>query len=103
VPAIKPATKSAPAGKPGPATKGVGEIKESNPGSLTASRPVRHSGGDEDDLVAKDTVVYLDRRAQPAASKRSASKLRSRSRRDGVIAENTVTYLNGRGASKPAK
>jgi len=103
-PAVKPATKSAPAGKPEPATKGVGEIKESNRGSLTASRRVRHSGGDDNDLVAKDTVIYLDRRARPATSKRSASSSRSRSHRDGAIAENTVTYLNGMtGASKPAK
>jgi hypothetical protein len=102
-PAVQPATKSAPAGKPAPATKGVGEVKESNRRSLTASDGVRHSGGD-DDLVAKDTVVYLDRRAQPAASKRSASRSGSRSHRNGAIAENTVTYLNGMtSASKPAK
>jgi hypothetical protein len=103
-PAVKPATKSAPTGKPEPATKGVGEIKESNRGSLSASHRVRHSGGDDDDLVAKDTVIYLDRRAQPTASKPSASSSRSHSHRDGVIAENTVTYLNGvTGTSKPAK
>lgn len=103
-PSVKPATKSAPAGKPEPATKGVGEIKESNRGSLTASHRVRHSGGGDDDLVAKDTVVYLDRRAQPGASKPSTSNSRSRSHRDGAIAKNTVTYLNGmNGASKAAK
>jgi hypothetical protein len=103
-PAVKPATEFAPSVKPEPATKGVGEIKESNRGSLSASHRVRHSGGDYDDLVAKDTVIYFDRRAQAAASKPSTSSSRSRSHRDGAIAENTVTYLNGMaGASKPAK
>jgi len=97
-------TTSAPTSKLRPATKGVGEIKESNRPPLSASRRVRHSGGDDDDLVAKDTVIYLDRRAQQAATKPSASRSQSRSHRDGAIAENTVTYLNGMaGASKPAK
>ena len=101
---VAPSTTSAPASKPQPAIKEVGEIKESNRGSLSASHRVRHSGGDDDDLVAKDTVVYFDRRAQPTASKQSTSSSRSRSHRDGAIAENTVTYLNGMaGASKPAK
>jgi hypothetical protein len=102
-PVVKPATKSAPASKPGPATKGVGEVKESDRRSLSASRGLRRPA-DEDDLVAKDTVIYFDQRAKPAASKPTASNSRSRSHRDGVIAENTVTYSNGMtGPSKPAK
>jgi hypothetical protein len=103
-PAVKPAATSAPASKPRPAAKVDGKITKSDRPPLTASRRVRHSGGDEEDLVAKDTVIYFDRRAQPAASKPSAWSSRSRSHRDGVIAESTVTYLKGMtGTSKPAK
>jgi hypothetical protein len=103
-PAVKPAAKSAPASKPRPAAKGVGETKELNRRSLSESRGVGQSAGDENDLVAKDTVIYFNRRPKTAASKPTASNSRSRSHRDGVIAENTVTYSNGTtGPSKPAK
>jgi hypothetical protein len=103
-PAVKPVAESAPASKPRPAAKGVGETKQSNGRSLSETRGIGHSAGDTDDLVAKDTVTYLDRRPKTAASKPSVASSRSRSHRAGVIAENTVTYSNGMtGAPKPAK
>jgi hypothetical protein len=94
-PAVTPATKSAPASKPAPDAKGVEEPKESNSRSLSQSRGIGHSAGGEDDLVAKDSVVYFDQRAKPAKSRPPVANTRSRAHRDGVVAENTVTYFNG--------
>jgi hypothetical protein len=102
-PAIKSAADSAPASNPRPATKGVGETKEPNGRSLSETR-IRHSAGEKDDIVAKDTVTYLDRNPKTAASRPSVASSRLRSHRAGVVAENTVTYSNGMtGSPKPAK
>jgi hypothetical protein len=67
-----------------------------------------------DDLVARDTVTYLDNRFEQRASVRRAPKgepatllarrhPRSRRRDGGVIAANSVTYLNDKPNPKAAK
>jgi hypothetical protein len=65
----------------------------------------------EDDLVARDTVTYLDKGFAPRAVARSSSKTnppkqvahkhsRRRTHHDEVIAANKVTYLNPPAAKK---
>ncbi len=60
-----------------------------------------------DDLVARDTVTYLDERYRPAPKAKPANHFAGRhpsSRKlGGVIANNKVTYLNGKPAPKAAK
>ncbi len=65
-----------------------------------------------DDLIARDTVTYLDRPARktPKSAPTSAETApRAHKRHNGEIAENSVTYLNGMtapsasAATKPAK
>ncbi len=62
-----------------------------------------------DDLIARDTVTYLDRPAKKATAKVSGAAPRTRTRHSGEIAENTVIYLNGmtapsaRPSPKPTK
>jgi hypothetical protein len=61
-----------------------------------------------DDLVARDTVTYLDKRFDKRASKaKPANPLARRNpssrKHDGVIAANAVTYLDKKPAPKAAK
>lgn len=64
-----------------------------------------HGGGET--LIARDTVVYLEKPTKKITpAKQAASVSHPRSRRNGEVAENTVTYLNGMtapAAAKPAK
>ena len=57
------------------------------------------------DLVARDTVVYLDERYKPAPKTKPSNPLArqqpSSRKRGGVIAANSVTYLNDKPTSKP--
>ncbi len=61
-----------------------------------------------EDLIARDTVTYLDERYKPAPKAKPANRSagrhpNSRKHGDGVIAANTVTYLNNKPAPKAAK
>jgi hypothetical protein len=66
-----------------------------------------HSRGDT--LIARDTVVYLEKPAKKmTATKPAPLRARPRAHRNGEVAENTVTYRNGMTgpsatAAKPAK
>jgi hypothetical protein len=60
-----------------------------------------------DELIARDTVTYLDKRFEPTPTAkpgrpRLPGGIRSHTTHDGVIAANTVTYLN-KPAPKTAK
>ena len=78
-----------------PVTKSVPAIEK--PGARVA----RHR---EDDIIARDTVTYLDKRFQPRTSaaaakksqlaKRGAQRHKSPHHQGDVIAANKVTYLN---------
>jgi hypothetical protein len=64
----------------------------------------------DDDYVARDTVIYLDKRsADEAAAKANLAKHQTRrspvahTAGDGVIAANSVIYLNGKPAAKTEK
>jgi hypothetical protein len=79
--------------------KGVGP-------AATAHTRVSHQ--DEHDLIARDTVTYLDKRFEPASKeKRTTAHTRQhpkpRPQSGGVIAANSVTYLNKKPAPKAAK
>jgi len=72
----------------------------------TASTRARISHRHADDLIARDTVTYLDERYKPAPKAESANHVSGRhpsSRKHGVVAANTVTYLNKHPAPKGAK
>jgi hypothetical protein len=61
-----------------------------------------------DDLVARDTVTYLDERYKPSPKAKPANHFAGRhpsSRKHGgaIAANNKVTYLNGKPAPKAAK
>jgi hypothetical protein len=65
-----------------------------------------HKHGDE--LVARDTVTYLDPHFKPAPKPNSAKRVATKhhtpnKHSGGVIAANSVTYLNNTPAQKPAK
>jgi hypothetical protein len=72
------------------------------------SAPVSHLH--DDDYVARDTVIYLDKRtADEAAAKANRAKRQTRrstvirTAGDGVIAANSVTYLNAKPTAKAEK
>ncbi len=97
---IEPPVSKRPAAKAravkAPATKDVTNPKTRVP----------HKHGDE--LVAHDTVTYLDPHFKPApksnSTKHVATKHPTRGKHSGgVIAANSVTYLNNTPAQKPAK
>ena len=60
-----------------------------------------------DDVVAPDTVTYLDERYKPTIqakrAKRSPHRTSTQKRSGGMIAANSVTYLNNAPPAKPAK
>jgi len=76
-------------------------------GTSTASTGISRRHGD--DLIARDTVTYLDKRTfdKPAPkaepTKRFAGRHQSSRKQDGVVAANTVTYLSNKPAPKAAK
>jgi hypothetical protein len=76
--------------------------------SLAATAHTRVSHQDEHDLIARDTVTYLDKRFEPASKqKRTTAHTRQhpkpRPQSGGVIAANSVIYLNKKSAPKAAK
>jgi hypothetical protein len=104
-PAIKPEANSGHAPKESPVAKAGTSTASTGPG---ISR--RHGDG----LIARDTVTYLDKRFEPRAFNKTASKAKpakrfarqhpsSRKHDGGVIAANSVTYLNTKPAPKAAK
>ena len=89
------APKSVPVAKAAPVTKAA---------TATASHRVRASRTHSDDLIARNTVTYLDQRFEPRPVKKSAPKVKtaksparrrpSLRKHGGVIAANEVTYLH---------
>ena len=106
LPTIRPALKSE--GNSGHAPKDS-RIPKAAAGAPTATArtgiPRKHG----DDLIAPDTVTYLDHRASNKAiptaepAKPSARRHPSSRKHRGVVAANSVTYLNNKPATKPAK
>ncbi len=107
-PATPPAAKSE--GNPSPAPK---ESPVAKDGAATANHRARISRKHGDDLIARDTVTYLDKSFEPRAFHQPAPKAKpakrfarhhpsSRKPRGAVIAANKVTYL-GKPAPKAAK
>jgi hypothetical protein len=76
--------------------------------SPAATAHARVSHKDEQDLIARDTVTYLDKRFEPASkakqkTARTSQHPKPRPHSGGVIAANSVTYLNKKPAPKAAK
>ena len=96
-------------GNSGHAPKGASVAKAATATASHRVRPLRTHG---DDLIARNTVTYLDKRFEPRPVKKSApivKTAKSRARRrpslrrhGGVIAANDVTYLH-KPAPKTAK
>jgi hypothetical protein len=88
-------------GNSGHAPKGAPVPKAA---AATASHQVRSLHTPGDDLIARNTVTYLDKRFEPRPVKKSASKVKtaksparrrpSLRKHGGVIAANDVTYLH---------
>jgi hypothetical protein len=88
-------------GNSGHATKGAPVAKAA---AATASRRVRPSRKHGDDLIARNTVTYLDKRFEPGPVRKPAPKVKTAKspvrrrpswrKRGGVIAANDVTYLH---------
>jgi hypothetical protein len=109
-PALNPDRNSDHAAKKSP-------VPRSGPSTATASSAGPRAGisrRHDDDLIARDTVTYLDKRLEQRASNRRAPKAKpakplarrhssSRKHDGGVIAANTVTYLNDKPSRKAAK
>ncbi|MGB9206188.1 MAG: hypothetical protein WCB94_19680, partial [Terriglobales bacterium] len=89
------ARKAAPVAKATPVTKAA---------TATASHRVSASRTHGDDLIARNTVTYLDKRFEPRPVNKSASKVKtakspahrrpSLRKHGGVIAANEVTFLH---------
>jgi hypothetical protein len=79
--------------------------KVAGPAAIAHAR-VSHK--DERDLIARDTVTYLDKHFEPASkakqkTARSRQHSKPRPHNGGVIAANSVTYLNKKPTPKVAK
>jgi hypothetical protein len=102
-PAIKSEGNSGHAPKESPVAKT--DAAAAGTSAASTGIPSRHG----DDLIARDTVTYLDKRAfDEAASKAKraqglARRHPSSRKHGGVVAANTVTYLNNNPAPKAAK
>ena len=106
-PATPSESNAAPALKPIPPVAAIATAATTARAATTTSQ-ARTLRSHRDDLIARDTVTYLDKRFQPApktsAAKRVAPrKPASRKNGSGVIAANTVTYLNGKPTPKSSK
>jgi hypothetical protein len=106
-PATPSESNAAPALKPIPTVAAIATAATTARAATTTPHPPT-SRSHRDDLIARDTVTYLDKRFQPApktsAAKRVAPrKPASRKNSGGVIAANTVTYLNGKPTPKSSK
>ena len=91
-----------------PALKPIPTAAAPTTGAATTTSHAQPARPHRDDLIARDTVTYLDKRFQPApktsAAKRVAPrKPASRKNGSGVIAANTVTYLNVKPTPKSSK
>jgi hypothetical protein len=82
--------------KPSPAGKAVTGAAGTSAAGTRTSVSSRH----RDDLVARDTVTYLDERYRPKAI---AGRHPNSRKHGGVIAANTVTYLDKKPTPKTAK
>ncbi|MBZ5612948.1 MAG: hypothetical protein LAO23_02980 [Acidobacteriia bacterium] len=87
-------------GNSGHATKGAPVAKAA---AATPSRRVRSWRKHGDDLIARNTVTYLDKRFEPGPVRKPAPKVKTAKspvrrpswrKRGGVIAANDVTYLH---------
>jgi hypothetical protein len=69
--------------------------------------PTKTSHRQDSDLVARDTVTYLDPRFKPAPKPKSTKTIAhgkpSSHKRGGIVAANSVTYLNNAPAAKTTK
>src|SRR5712692_10202157 len=98
------APKESPVTSAGASITGATTAKAATAGSRAATS--RKHG---DDLVAPDTVTYLDHRASDKAASKAepprpfARRHPSSRKHRGVIAANSVTYLNNKPAPKAAK
>jgi hypothetical protein len=109
--ATSPPTKANSDKLPKPLATGLTSATEVTPTPAANHRP-GISAKHPDDLIARDTVTYLDKRFEPRSNKQSsktkvlkhAARRPSRSRRHegGVIATNSITYLT-KPAAKTAK
>jgi hypothetical protein len=72
-----------------------------------ASKPARIPHKHDGDLVARDTVTYLDKSFKPAPKPKSTKTLAHRKpgshKHGGIVAANSVTYLNHSPAPKTTK
>jgi len=78
------------------------------PGAATARARARVASRRHDDLIARDTVTYLDERYRPALKAKPAKHFArrhpsSRQHRGPVIAANSVAYLDNKPTPKAAK
>jgi hypothetical protein len=81
---------AAPAAKASSITKVKNGARKASPATALANSS--HVRGDQ--LIARDTVTYLNR-PKAAVPQKSSVGLNANDRRVGVVAENTVTNLNG--------
>jgi hypothetical protein len=81
---------AAPAAKTSSITKVKNGAWKASPATALANSA--HVRGDQ--LIARDTVTYLDR-PKAAVPQKSPVALKGNDRRIGVVAENAVTNLNG--------
>ena len=109
-PALKSDGNSDHAPKESPVAKAVASTANASTARASIPSPrAKISPKHGDDLVARDTVIYLDHRASDKAAskaepaKRLARRRPSSRKHRGVIAANSVTYLNNKPAPKPAK
>jgi hypothetical protein len=84
------------------------ELPVAKPGAATARAKVRPSSPNRDDLIARDTVTYLDERYRPVPKAKAAKHFArrhpsSRPHRGDVIAANSVAYLDTKPTPKAAK
>jgi hypothetical protein len=105
-PAIKSEGNSDRAPKESPVMRTAAAAARTSTASTGAGISRRHG----DDLIARDTVTYFDKRTfdKPAPKAKPTKRFAGRHRRsrkhgDGGIAANTVTYLNNKPAPKAAK
>jgi hypothetical protein len=102
-PAIKSEGNSGQVPKELPATKPTPAAARHSIPATPNKTAHKHS----DDLIARDTVTYLDKRFQPAPTPKSAKKLAHKHpashKQGGIVAANSVTYLNNKPAPKTAK
>jgi hypothetical protein len=69
--------------------------------SITNRKVMRRPGHNED-VIARDTVTYLDRSLEKATASQSAKHPAAphREHGNGVVAASAVTYLNGTSSSR---